>query len=303
MENANVSSIMCPWEKKERNDDSMDTRRFSALIDGFLLSSGWNTVAAECAIDEEMIGLRIFDSPLLGVATADHPLFRALRGDGVIGPHFLLPEEWLPGARSVISFFLPFSESVRRANRADRNEPAPEWLHGRIEGQRCIDRLSAFLVEQLLQDGHSAVAPSIEDRFLSCATTNTVFLDDDGVPLQLSFSSNWSERHVAYVCGLGSFGLSKGLITPKGVAGRFGSVVTTAPVPPDNVIASAVYENCTMCGACVRNCPVGAITIEKGKNHILCAEFLDLTKRKYQPRYGCGKCQTGVPCEHAIPAK
>lgn len=281
----------------------MDAGRFTTLIDGFLRSSGWNTVAAGRAINEEMTGLRIFDAPLTGVASAYHPAFRELRGEGVVGPHFLSPEGWLPGARSVLSFFLPFSESVRRANRADRDEPAPEWLHGRIEGQECIDRLSAFLVERLLEEGFDAVAPSVDERFRSCTTTNTVFLDGDGAPLPVSFSSNWSERHVAYVCGLGSFGLSKGLITPKGVAGRFGSVVTTAPIPPDNVIASAVYENCTMCGACVRNCPVGAISIEKGKDHVRCAEFLALTKEKYRPRYGCGKCQTGVPCEFGTPPR
>jgi hypothetical protein len=22
---------------------------------------------------------------------------------------------------------------------------------------------------------------------------------------------------------------------------------------------------------------------------------------RFRPRYGCGKCQTGVPCEHQIP--
>jgi len=281
----------------------MDTGQFTALIGSFLRTSGHNTVVAEYAINEEMLGLEIFDSPLAGVAAAGDPAFMELRRGGVIGPHFLLPEEWLPGARAVLSFFLPFSERVRRANRADRDEPAPEWLHGRIEGQECIDRLSAFLVERLLEAGFDAVAPSVDERFRSCTTTNTVFLDDDGAPLPVSFSSNWSERHVAYVCGLGSFGLSKGLITPKGVAGRFGSVVTTAPIPPDNVIASAVYENCTMCGACVRNCPVGAITIEKGKDHVRCAEFLTLTKEKYRPRYGCGKCQTGVPCEFGTPPR
>lgn len=281
----------------------MEKNRFTALIADFLRDSGRNRVAGELAINEKMVGLEIFDSPLVGVAAADHPAFRELRRDGVVGPHFLLPEQWLPGARSVVSFFLPFSERVRTANRTDREEPAPEWLHGRIEGQKAIDSLSAYLVERLREEGAYAVAPSVDVRFRSCAKDNTVFLDCDGSPLPVSFSSNWSERHVAYVCGLGSFGLSKGLITRKGVAGRFGSVVTRAPVPPDNVIAANVYENCTMCGACVRNCPAGAITIEKGKDHIRCAEFLEVTKNKYQPRYGCGKCQTGVPCERAIPAE
>lgn len=35
------------------------------------------------------------------------------------------------------------------------------------------------------------------------------------------------------VCGLGIFGLSKGLITSKGIAGRFGSIVTELQIIPN----------------------------------------------------------------------
>ena len=31
--------------------------------------------------------------------------------------------------------------------------------------------------------------------------------------------------------------------------------------------------------------------------------LLEETKKKYAPRYGCGKCQTKVPCESRIPGK
>ena len=41
---------------------------------------------------------------------------------------------------------------------------------------------------------------------------------------------------------------------------------------------------------------------ERGKDHAVCSEYLDRVKVRYSPRYGCGKCQTGVPCEHQIPA-
>ena len=279
----------------------MDTLQLKNLIEDFLSDSGCNRVRPEVAINEGVADLQIFSSPLLGVAGADDPGFLDLKKDGVVGPHLLLPEEWLPGARSVISFFLPFTENVRRANRVDPAEPSPEWLHGRIEGQECINRLMAFLVTCLEKEGKKALAPSINCRFASCTGKNNVFLDETGRPLPLSFTSNWSERHAAYVCGLGSFGLSKGFITEKGIAGRFGSVITTAFLEPDNKIRSSVYDRCTLCGACVRNCPVGAITIEGGKDHVRCAEYLDIMKKKYSPRYGCGKCQVNVPCECGIP--
>ncbi|RKJ54879.1 epoxyqueuosine reductase, partial [bacterium 1XD42-8] len=43
--------------------------------------------------------------------------------------------------------------------------------------------------------------------------------------------------------------------------------------------------------------------LEQGKNHALCREYLQKTKEKFSPRFGCGKCQTGVPCEYQIPVR
>lgn len=56
-----------------------------------------------------------------------------------------------------------------------------------------------------------------------------------------------------------------------------------------------------MCGACVKNCPVDAISLEEGKDHKICCDFLDITGKKFKPRYGCGKCQVSVPCQSSIP--
>jgi hypothetical protein len=62
-------------------------------------------------------GLQIFDPPLVGAAAADDPLFATLKTPEAIGPHHLSPTEWLPGARTVVSYFLPFTATVRQANR------------------------------------------------------------------------------------------------------------------------------------------------------------------------------------------
>jgi epoxyqueuosine reductase len=126
-------------------------------------------------------------------------------------------------------------------------------------------------------------------------------LNNDSTQHTAKFTSNWSERHVAFVCGLGTFGLSKGLITPKGVAGRFASIITELYLPPDKREYEDIYEYCSMCGKCAKNCPANAITIENGKNDYACFAFLKKTSEKYKPRYGCGKCQVGVPCESRIP--
>lgn len=277
--------------------------RIFDFLEQFRVKSGGNFIPPEKALRKDLEGLEIYDTPIMGVASAGDPAFGLLKEDQAVGAHFMLPGDWLEDARSVISFFLPYTDRIKKANAGPDPEPAAEWLHGRIEGQEFIDGLSQGLVDFLRHAGEEAVSPLLDKRFASCTLENKVFLDEGGEPLPLSFTSNWSERHVAYVCGLGTFGLSKGLITKKGVAGRFGSVITTLALPPDNTVPSDIYGNCSMCGRCASMCPVNAITLEGGKDHGICSEYLELMKIKHAPRYGCGKCQVGVPCEGAIPPK
>jgi epoxyqueuosine reductase QueG len=174
--------------------------------------------------------------------------------------------------------------------------PADEWLHARIEGQTFIFEICEHLKACLEDSGFRCLVPSLESRFSS----KSPYTGDK--TRQDYYTSNWSERHVAQVCGLGTFGLSRGLITKKGMAGRFGSLVTDAFFEPDRRPYTRYDEYCTRCGACARNCPAGAISLGEGKRHPPCSEFLGLTGKKHAPRYGCGKCQVRVPCENGIPA-
>ena len=157
---------------------------------------------------------RIFDPPLIGVASASDPLFDELKDASVVGSHHLSPKEWLGSARSVISYFLPFTKRVRETNRL-LGLPSTEWLYGRIEGERFNVALREFVVHLFSDAGYDAVAPALDARY---KVTDR--------------RSNWSERHVAYVAGLGTFSLSCSLITKQGSAGRLGSVVTSAELAP-----------------------------------------------------------------------
>jgi epoxyqueuosine reductase QueG len=108
--------------------------------------------------------------------------------------------------------------------------------------------------------------------------------------------SNWSERHAAFTAGLGTFSRNRSLITRLGAAGRFGSVITDAELEPTPRPYLGVTEYCDDCGLCVDRCPCRAIAAS-GKDNQVCSAYLATTKVLYAPRYGCGKCQTGVPCE------
>lgn len=253
---------------------------------GYLINEINSFVDSSLSNRADEIGLeRIFDIPLVGIADAKDKLFCELKKPDVVGEHYLLPGEWLPGTKSVLSYFLPFSEDVRRANRIGEL-PAIEWLYGRIEGEAFNHELLRFIVDLLKRIGYEAAAPAIDSRFQV-----------------VEKRSNWSERHTAYIAGLGTFGLSKSMITKKGCAGRFGSVVTSVELPPSPREYKGIYDNCNMCGACISRCPSGAIKKE-GKDVFVCSHYLDTQiMPRFSPRYGCGKCQTAVPCEFGIPGK
>ncbi len=234
--------------------------------------------------------IRLFDRPLFGYSDAADPLFAGLKDPAAIGPHFRCPKEWLPAAVTVISMFLPFSEQVRRSNAAQDRFPSIEWLYGRIEGQQMVAALGEYAAELLRNEGHEAIVPVLSAEFMT-----------ESLPAEKRFTSNWSERHVAFVSGLGTFGLSKGLITERGMAGRFISVVTDGAFAPSERRYTELYEWCTRCGACAGRCPGGAITPESGKDHLKCYQYQQSFIETVAPRYGCGLCQTGVPCEAGRP--
>jgi epoxyqueuosine reductase QueG len=262
-----------------------------------------NRVPPELAIRPELAGLTMLEEPLLGFGDPEDPAFAALKNPGVIGSHFIMPREWLADVKTVISLFFPLTAEVKTSNGLNMDWPSDQWLHARIEGQAFLFRACRHLQRFFEDRGFSCLVPSLDKRFASSGTLTDnpeeSLHHDTGQ--QNYYTSNWSERHVAYVCGLGTFGLSRGLITAKGVAGRFGSVLTSAVFDKDRRPYSRYDEYCTRCGACARNCPAGAISLEGGKRHPPCAAFVDSTMEKCRPRYGCGKCQVRVPCENGIP--
>jgi len=252
----------------------------------YIANSEDNIISAEIALNPDVVGMRIYDAPIFAYGSADDPLFLKFREPEIVGEGHFLPKDWLPGAKTVISMFLPFSEAVRAANRVDYSSPADQWLHARIQGQELLNALLIYLGGYLREQGYECSIPSEDDRFSSGKHPT----------IQGRYISNWSERHVAHACGHGTFGLSAGLITAHGMAGRFGSVVTDLYIRATEKLYSDPYAYCIKCGACVKNCPADAISLEAGKNHALCSEFIDKTPTP-PPYYGCGKCQVGVPCE------
>ncbi|MBQ6542305.1 MAG: epoxyqueuosine reductase [Lachnospiraceae bacterium] len=238
----------------------------------------------------------MYEAPLIGFGRADDPLFEKYKEPEVIGPNYLTPKEWFPKARTVVSFFLPFTEAVSSTNRALKKDPSPEWLYARIEGQEFINQFGRNLQKLLEEKGIASCLPFQDPRYSVLLEQTTM----NGAP-DLHADSRWSERHAAYVCGLGTFGLSRSFITEKGTAGRFTSILVSEEFQPTERKYTGIYDYCTRCGVCAGKCPAQAISLEYGKNNATCRAYLRMTSEKFAPRYGCGKCQVGVPCERTAP--
>ena len=263
----------------------------------FVAEDPGNCVEESYALRPEYVGTPIYEAPLMGCAAANDPLFEYMKQKpDVYGPTLRLPEEWLPGAVSVVSFFLPFSKAIRDSNRGDLSRPSDLWLHGRTEGQAFLNRATAYLAELLRESGGQVVIPALDPEF---SVIRDPARQERGEP---PYVSNWSERHAAFTAGLGTFGLSKHLITEKGVCGRFGSLITDLPLAVTPRPYTDPYEYCTFCGACRKRCIVNAIGPLEKDNRI-CSDFQHQILESFAPRHGCGKCQLNVPCETERPKK
>lgn len=252
---------------------------------------------------------KAFDEPLVGFSSGADPLYEAYKEH--VGPFHMTPWEIFaltfsdfkvrPDELTVISYILPQTQATKRDNRKEDTYPSERWARARIFGEEVNVKLRKRIVEVLKSKGYRAVAPSLTSQFSM------------RISPKYGLASTWSERHAAHASGLGTFGLCDGLITPYGKAMRTGSVVANIRIPPTPRPYKTHYEYCLflekgICGKCIQRCPANAIT-EKGKDKAVCFKHLFPNSMEYVKKtyhfdgYGCGLCQTGVPCESKIPTK
>ena len=172
-------------------------------------------------------------------------------------------------------------------------------MEAKVYGEELNIQLQEHLTSFIRERGFLAVPPTLSPFF------EVLQLDNVGSV------ANWSERHAAYAAGLGTFGLSGGLITKQGIAMRCASVVTGLKLNPTQRSYSDFREHCLFynsdkCGGCIERCPGGAIS-QEGHNKELCmvhcAEVMQECEGYNAGVLSCGLCQTSVPCEAGIPKK
>ncbi|MFH1647729.1 MAG: epoxyqueuosine reductase, partial [Chloroflexota bacterium] len=216
----------------------------------------------------------IFDEPLVQFADGDDPLFTEYKA--IIATTHLTPREALaragdkkpdelPRRISVISWILPITLNTRKSNRTQTRHPSRLWSHTRWFGEKLNEALRAHVMALLTARGYLAAAPGLPPLL-------KIERNEKGM------YSNWSERHIAYAAGLGTFSLSDGFITERGIAHRTGSVVTSLELPASPRTAAGTYANCLFyagekCVACIKRCPAGAIT-EAGHDKNKCQQYM-----------------------------
>ncbi len=223
--------------------------------------------------------------PLVGFADAHDPVFDLLKE--VANENHLKPFDILESASTVIAYFLPFEDFIGQSNIKERTASL-EWARAYVETNLLLGQINDDLIKFFTKMGFEAGK-----------------LPPDQNMDYERLTSVWSNRHVAYIAGLGKFGINNMLITEKGSCGRYGNIVTNFKIQATKRTAN---ENCLFkhdgsCGICVDNCVNDALFIDNF-DRFKCYEMCQVNEQIYKElgQAGvCGKCLVGLPCTSTNP--
>ena len=166
------------------------------------------------------------------------------------------PEDYLPGARTVVSLGIRLSQGVMLANRLAHHEGPRHaifsylWYGYGLPSLHYLDRTALLITRLLEREGYIAIPVMAASPF----------------DIQSNLME-FSNQHAACAAGLGELGFSGLVMTPDvGPRARFSSVITTAPLEAD-----ALYDGPRLCDVescrklgqgrllCESSCPTKAI--------------------------------------------
>ena len=251
----------------------------------------------------------MWDAPFFGVSKGDDPYYDFLKEhiglfhwSPLEAFQLKYPGEGNSGDLRVVSICFPQNKETKGTQSQEDVCPSREWMVSRGEWEPMIREFSEKLTDYLEKEkGVRCVAVDLRPELV---------LHREG---KQGLSATWSQRHAAFISGLGTFGLSEGLITEKGKAVRFTTLIVEAPLEVKPRPYEDHHEWCTFyrnggCGVCITRCPVQAIT-EQGHDKVACEDYEDVFVAKYWPKdidrsnykIGCGLCQAAIPCQDGRP--
>lgn len=271
-------------------------------------------------LPEEYGSGKIFSQPQIGIAQGNDPIFFKFKE--IIGSEHYTPlEMWLASGQEqvpasnlyVVSIVYPFTDEIRKRSITPIQLPkmalpAEIYSIARNYAKAFRNYTMEKITEFFQNRGYNAISGKLSDAYTLVARKN--------------FYSTWSENHIAFAAGLGTFGLHEGLITDLGCNIRLASVITDAPLNVTRRKSDEPYANCLYyakgtCRECAQKCPANAIT-EKGYDKMKCNKYRNKVARDMVPRLkpilkaysrrinwkykaqnfpvGCELCQFGVEC-------
>ena len=251
---------------------------------------------------------KMFERPLIGICSGDDPYFDFLKkhiGEFHWSPHEAFALKYgdapSPDRLRVISMVFPQTHATKEMQNSVTVFPCDRWLVSRGEWEKMMREFSSKLEESLAAIDIRSASIDLRSEFHRQDSEN------------LGIASLWSHRHVAYAAGLGTFSLNDGFISERGIAIRLSSIIVEADTDITDRGDRGPYDWCLhyskgICGACINRCPVDAIS-KNGHNKQSCLDYEDEAVAKYYPPhidgsgyiFGCGICQSKVPCRDKRP--
>ncbi len=184
----------------------------------------------------------LFREPMVGFVSAKDP--SVVNVKEIVGPWHDSPEDQLPGAKTIIAYTVPFTREVAL-------DPGTSRFSGLIWSEAYI------LINKNFESISNDVADFLRTQGYEASTVKATNDYDPSDPV-----SSWSHRTMACAAGLGKFGMNRILMTSKGSAVRYCSLLTTAELEPSGPYTGPVCTGLDggPCRLCLDACPVDALT-------------------------------------------
>lgn len=225
----------------------------------------------------------LFREPMVGFVSVDDPSIVNVKD--IVGPWHDSPDDQLPGARTIIAYTVPFTKEVAL-------DPEYAKFSGLIWSEAYL------LINKKFGEISGIVADYLRSQGFKAATVTATNDYDPSDPV-----SSWSHRTMACAAGLGKFGLNRILMTSKGSAVRYCSLLTTAELTPSGSYDGPVCLGLDggSCKLCLEACPVNALTRWYDGGKFDCQELQEVYHDKMIEELSvdtagtCGKCIAVCP--------